>query len=217
MGSVVASLLFMVALNRVWPVPRRYASSDQIGWQLSVLGTTYAVLLGFMLSTQWQNFGTAELNADLEASALRNVFRLASGLPDPQRTMLESQTRDYVDAVLNDDWPAMARGNIPDKSHHFNEGMWKTLLSVRAASSWEATATDHAMSELSSMTTHRAHAITAERNSISDYMLVRALGWRCAYDLIGIDVWLDKPKSTCASGVFPDIVGDSGHARHRRH
>jgi hypothetical protein len=153
--SVSVSLLFMVALNRAWPVPRRYASSDQIGWQLSVLGTTYAVLLGFMLSTQWQNFGAAELNADLEASALRNVFRLAEGLPAAQRALLEAQARDYVAAVLNDDWPAMARGEIPEKSHHFNEAMWKTLLSVRAATPWESTAADHAMSELSAMTTHR--------------------------------------------------------------
>jgi hypothetical protein len=155
LASVTASLLFMVVLNRLWPVPHRYASSDQIGWQLSVLGTTYAVLLGFMLSTQWQNFGAAELNADQEASALRNVFRLAEGLPAPQRQLLESQARDYVEAVLKDDWPAMAHGYIPEMSHHFNEAMWKTLLSVRATTPWESSATDHAMSELSAMTTHR--------------------------------------------------------------
>jgi hypothetical protein len=155
LASVATSLSFMVALNRVWPVPRRYASSDQIGWQLSVLGTTYAVLLGFMLSTQWQNFVAAELNADLEASALRNLFRLAEGLPPAQRAMLEAQTRAYVTAVLDDDWPAMARGEIPEKSHHFNESMWHTLLAVRATSAAESSAADHAMSELSVMTTHR--------------------------------------------------------------
>jgi hypothetical protein len=44
-----ASLLFMVGLNRFWPVEKRHKPNDLIGWQLSVLGTTYAVTLGFML------------------------------------------------------------------------------------------------------------------------------------------------------------------------
>ncbi|MGB0079889.1 MAG: hypothetical protein WBP90_00030, partial [Terracidiphilus sp.] len=63
---MVASLLLMVGLNRIWPVATRHSESDLIGWQLSVLGTTYAVVLGFMLYTAWTNFGAAALNVDLE-------------------------------------------------------------------------------------------------------------------------------------------------------
>jgi hypothetical protein len=37
------SLLFMVGLNRLWPVEKRHTENDLIGWQLNVLGTTYAV------------------------------------------------------------------------------------------------------------------------------------------------------------------------------
>src|ERR1035438_8723496 len=86
---MLASLLLLVGLNRIWPVHTRYSENDLIGWQLSVLGTTYAVVLGFMLYTSWTNFGAAQLNADLEANALRNIFRLAEGLPSQQRAQLE--------------------------------------------------------------------------------------------------------------------------------
>jgi hypothetical protein len=153
--SIGASLLFMVALDRIWPVHTRHSQNDLIGWQLSVLGTTYAVILGFMLYTSWTNFGAAELNADLEANSLRNIFRLAEGLPAPQRVELETQARSYADAVISDDWPAMARGQLPEETHEINEQMWKTLMSVKAASTSEITAEDHALSELSSLTTHR--------------------------------------------------------------
>src|ERR1700689_4026640 len=51
-AALALSMAFMVGLNRIWPVSRRYTSNDQIGWQLSVLGTTYAVILGFMLYTE---------------------------------------------------------------------------------------------------------------------------------------------------------------------
>jgi len=152
---MIASLLFTVGLNRIWPVHTRHSQNDLIGWQLSVLGTTYAVILGFMLYTSWTNFGTAELNVDLEANALRNIYRLAEGLPSEQRTQMETLTRSYADAVVDRDWPAMARGELPEDTHEINEQMWRTLMSVKAASSSEITAEDHALSELSTLTSHR--------------------------------------------------------------
>lgn len=152
---MILSLLLLAVLSRIWPLGTRHTQNDLIGWHLSVLGTIYAVVLGFMLFTAWTNFGAAELNADLEANALRNIYRLAEGLPPPQRVQLEMQTRAYADAVVSQDWPAMARGQIPEGSHQINERLWKILISVKASSSSESTAADHALSELSALTLHR--------------------------------------------------------------
>ncbi|WP_158787428.1 DUF4239 domain-containing protein [Granulicella sp. L46] len=122
---------------------------------INILGTTYAVILGFMLYAVWNEFGAATLNAELEASSLRNVYRLASGLPSEQRKELESETSAYAAAVVNNDWPAMAQGRLPNASHEINERMWVTLMSVKGSSTSENTAEDHAISELSAMTTYR--------------------------------------------------------------
>src|ERR1700749_2315857 len=81
---VICSLAFMAALNHYWPAEQRRAHNELIGWQLSVLGTTYAVIIGFMLYTVWVDFGAADLNADAEASALTNLYRLADGLEPTQ-------------------------------------------------------------------------------------------------------------------------------------
>jgi hypothetical protein len=152
---MTGAMLFMAVLNRIWPREKRREHNDLIGWQLGILGTTYAVILGFMLYTVWTTFGAAELNADLEANALRNVYRLAEGLPPQQRLLLEQQSRSYADAVVNYDWPDMARGQLPDESHRINQAMWKTLMSVKTATPSELLAEDHAISELSSLTEHR--------------------------------------------------------------
>jgi uncharacterized membrane protein YdcZ (DUF606 family) len=148
------SLLFMVGLNRVWPVQRRHTENDLVGWQLSVLGTTYAVTLGFMLYTDWTNFNAADLNAELEANSLRNIYRLAEGLPQ-LRPEIQSLTRAYADAVVNHDWPDMAAGRLPEDSHLINEQMWKTLMSINVTSQSEFLAEDHALSELTALTMHR--------------------------------------------------------------
>jgi hypothetical protein len=129
--------------------------NDLIGWQLNIIGTTYAVILGFMLYTVWTDFVAAKLNVDLEASALRDVYRLSEGLPEQQRLQLKSESRAYAEAVIREDWPEMARGLLPEESHTINQDMWKTLMSVKTASPTELVAEDHALSELSSLTEHR--------------------------------------------------------------
>jgi hypothetical protein len=108
-----------------------------------------------MLYAVWTNFGTADLNVDLEANALMNVYQLAEGLPDQQRGQLESLARQYADAVIAQDWPQMLAAQIPDRSRQLNESMWRTLMSVKAASPTEITAEDHALYELSALTEHR--------------------------------------------------------------
>jgi len=154
-GALIGALLFMRILDRIWPREQRQVHNELIGWQLNIIGTTYAVILGFMLYTVWTDFVAANLNVDLEASALRNVYRLAEGLPEPQRTQLQSQCLTYVQAVIDKDWPEMARSEIPEESHAVNQAMWKTLMSVKVASPTEVVAEDHAISELSSLTEHR--------------------------------------------------------------
>jgi Protein of unknown function (DUF4239) len=165
---MAASLLFMVGLNRLWPLAKRYSSNDLVGWQLSVLGTTYAVVLGFMMYQAWMGFGNASLNTDMEASALRNMFRLAEGLPAPQREQLERATRAYADAAVSGDWVDMAKGAIPEESHEINETMWKILLSVKATSPSESIAQEHAMTELVTLTTHRRTRLLQSTSHLPD-------------------------------------------------
>src|SRR5271155_1491986 len=98
--AVTCSLFFMAAVNYYWPSEQRRVHNDLIGWQLSVLGTTYAVIIGFMLYTVWTEFGAAELNSDAEANSVVNLYRLADGLPPQQGERLKELTRAYGDAVV---------------------------------------------------------------------------------------------------------------------
>jgi Protein of unknown function (DUF4239) len=152
--AMAASLAFTLVMNRLWPVARRYAESDLVGWQLSVLGITYAVTLGFMLYTEWGEFKAAELNVELEANALRDIYRLAQGLPH-DRAVIEQLTVAYATDVVERDWPEMDRGATPEESHEVNERLWKALLSAEIEKPMEIAAHDHALSELSLLTQHR--------------------------------------------------------------
>src|SRR5215471_12582052 len=108
MAAVIASLLLVWILNRTWRPEKRRIYNDLIGWQISILGTTYAVILGFMLYTVWTSYREADLNVDLEANAVVDIYRLAEGLPEPQRTQLQTLARAYVATAIEQEWPRMA-------------------------------------------------------------------------------------------------------------
>jgi hypothetical protein len=154
-AAVIGALLFMVTLNRVWPPEKRRAHNDLIGWQVSILSTTYAVILGFMLYTVWTTYREADLNVDHEANAVVDVYRLADGLPEPQRAQLKRLATSYADAVVNRDWPEMAKNEEPRQSTEISTEMWKTVISARPTSPTEVTAQEHALTELNSLGQHR--------------------------------------------------------------
>jgi hypothetical protein len=153
--AVACSLFFMAAMNYYWPAELRRAHNDLIGWQLSVLGTTYAVIVGFMLYTVWINFGTADLNTDAEANSLVNIYRLSSGLPPEQGARLRDLARAYGDAVVDHEWGEMGENAVPAETRPIARQMWLVLTASKGTSSTEITAEDHALSELSALAGYR--------------------------------------------------------------
>jgi hypothetical protein len=153
--TLVASLLFMLLLNRLWAQEKRSVNNDLIGWQLTIVGTTYAVILGFMLFTVWNAYGDAQANVDLEANALRDLYHTADALPEPQRTQLKQDARAYANAVIDQDWPQMADDTVPEGSHLIDEAMWKTVMTLKPASQTDAIYTSHALDQLTRLTEHR--------------------------------------------------------------
>src|SRR5665213_1184179 len=93
--SIVAAILLVAVLNRVWPVENRKIINDVNAWQMGVLGTTYGVILGFMLFTGGTEFRAAEIDVSLETASLLNVHRIAAGLPSPQREAIQELTVKY--------------------------------------------------------------------------------------------------------------------------
>jgi Protein of unknown function (DUF4239) len=153
--ALASSLSFMAAVNYYWPPEARRAHNDLIGWQLSVLGTTYAVIIGFMLYTVWIDFGSAELNADAEANSLVNLYRLSDGLTPNEGARLKVLARAYGDAIVDQEWEEMAANIMPSKTREITRQMWQTLMASKGASPTEITAEDHALYELSALSGYR--------------------------------------------------------------
>ena len=153
--ALILSLGFWWFVRWVWPPARRREHNDITGWQVSVLGTTYAVIIGFMLFTVWSYFQDAQQNAQAEASCLVNLYWAVSGLPPTQRDEIRGLAREYADAMITTEWPAMNRGEISPTGTQIMQRMWKSASQSQSLSPAEQVSLDQAMSLLSSITEHR--------------------------------------------------------------
>ncbi|MBV9888975.1 MAG: DUF4239 domain-containing protein [Acidobacteria bacterium] len=155
LAVVGLSVLLFVVIDKVWPWDKRHQHNDVTGWQLGILGTTYAVILGFMLYAVWTEFDNATQNVEMEANSLTNVYRLADGLPEATRIEVQNLTRTYAQKVIENDWPEMEQGRTPVESVGLASKIQHALISVTDGSRSVGVAQDHAMTELSAMTTCR--------------------------------------------------------------
>jgi hypothetical protein len=152
---VAGSVSFLGLLHRVWPNEQRKLHNELIGWQVTVLGTTYAVIVGFMLYAVWTDFQAANSNAEAEANSLTNVVRTAEGLPAEQRQQIVDLARGYAEVMLSQEWPAMARVQVSPASHEIMVRLWRVVATTKVTDAGEQTSLDHTLTELSELAKHR--------------------------------------------------------------
>jgi hypothetical protein len=153
--SIGGALVLVNILNRLWPIQSRKIVNDVTGWQLGVLGTTYGVILGFMLYTVWGGFRSAQIDANLEATSMLNVYRLAAGLPSPQREEIRDLARKYESVVVDVEWPAMQLQQEEYASGPVLSQMWDVLGRAKAENPLAANSVDHIQYAMSALSERR--------------------------------------------------------------
>jgi hypothetical protein len=152
--ALAISTVIVAVLNRVWPISHRKLVNDVTGWQLGILGTTYGVILGFMLYTVWNDFHVAEINTHLEAASLLTVSRISAGLPSPEREAFHALGLKYAEAVIHEEWPAMQTQQDSYASEAVLGDMWKLLVEVKTEGGG-SNSVDHLTSALSELSERR--------------------------------------------------------------
>jgi hypothetical protein len=155
LAAIAGSLAFWWFVRWVWPPERRRLHNEITGWQISVLGTTYAVIVGFMMFAAWADFRAADQNAVAEASCLINLYWAASGLPAAQRLEIRKLANDYANAMIMDEWPAMSRSALSPTGSRIVEQLWETASQPKPLTASEQVSLDQTLTELSNITQHR--------------------------------------------------------------
>lgn len=77
------------------------------GFIIAVVGTLYAVVLGFLTVIVWQHFADARDLVALESAAAADAWHTSIGLPAQARTRVRRDVLDYSNIMIGREWPAM--------------------------------------------------------------------------------------------------------------
>lgn len=95
---------------------------------LAVVGTLFAILLGFMVANSMTRFEEARNNVQTEAGALGDVFRMADAFPNGQK--LRKECLLYAELVVNNEWRLMEQRKLSDAAWNVYGDIWHDVIHV---------------------------------------------------------------------------------------
>ena len=127
-GITWLGILFVHPLMRRL-LHRHEPSNELIIHIAGTFGLVYAVLLGLLTVATFQNTKDLQDNIGREASGLSTIYHSTDGYPEPLRSELKEQLRDYTHYIIDKDWPAHQQGIVPMGGEHRLQVIRSTLIS----------------------------------------------------------------------------------------
>lgn len=153
---VIAALIFLFIVTRSLAAPSRKESNDFTGAVVAVIGTTYAVILAFMLSGVWNNLQNAQANAEQEANSLVNIWRITGDIDPAVGREVQDLCLKYARTVINREWPDMQAGKpLPSETSEIINRLWKLAGKAQVGDSPDSIANYQFMEELRMLTEYR--------------------------------------------------------------
>jgi hypothetical protein len=129
--TTLAAMAGPLIVRRTVGLERLVTNNEVAGFKFAVIGVIYAVLLGFAVIVVWEKFRDAEVAAGREASAVISVHRLSEALNTETGATVRQCLIDYVQVVIADDWPAMARNEVSPQAGRALDALYAAVLAVR--------------------------------------------------------------------------------------
>jgi hypothetical protein len=206
------TLLLVVAAmalhRRVTSVERLRQHHDVAGFVYAVLGVGYGVLMAFVVSVVWARYDRGEAAAAMEASALVDLTRLTAALDEPARSEAGRTAREYAEAVLDEEWPAMADGRSSERADDLLERLTRVLLAVEPANGRQAAALSEALSRLSAVNDARTDRVLLARSGLPPTMWgVLVVG---GVVVIGFAFLFGVPNAWAQAAILVALSGSVG-------
>ncbi len=110
-----------------------HSHNDIVGYYLSAVTVFYGITLGLVAIGTWTNYSAIQDKVDHEAQIVASLYRDVNVYPEPARSALTADLRNYVREVIDNSWPQMRRGVVPTGSAVMIDDFQLHLLQFRPA------------------------------------------------------------------------------------
>jgi hypothetical protein len=147
--AVLVSLAGLAVVRRTVPINELEQHTDVAGYVYAVIGVIYAVVLALVVIAAWEEYRGAREAVANEASAVLNLARAANGWPAGDRNQVESALIAYARQVVDEEWPAMARGDFgPTADTVTVNRIWQALNKADASAATKSASYEVALQQL---------------------------------------------------------------------
>jgi hypothetical protein len=129
-AAVFGAVLLELCARRLLPIELRQRHNDVAAAIFSVIGVTYAVLLAFVAMLAWDGFNRAKAASYAEAARIGDVYNLAAGFADPEKSSIRNEIFEYARQVATVEWPAQAEGRTVDQDSIYLNELNKMALAL---------------------------------------------------------------------------------------
>ena len=137
--SVLIALTGLVLVNRIVPETRRSSSNVGGGLIFRPISGVFGILVGFTAFLVWQQYTTAHVTAQREASELAAIYWHAEELPNSERLQVQQYARSYARVVMEEEWPLMGQGKESPKAWDTVDKLRRTVDGFEPSTSTEET------------------------------------------------------------------------------
>lgn len=130
--AVMLSWLGLFVFDRFVHVSIRSRHNDVAGFIIAIVGVVYAVLLAFVAVAAWASFDSATRVVQQEANLVGNLYRDSAAIDQPARGAMQQALSDYLDIVVNREWPAQQAGQIDTHAWKAVERLHATVTGIDA-------------------------------------------------------------------------------------
>jgi hypothetical protein len=128
----VVGLLFV--RRRVLPRLRVGESDSEFtGAMLQSVMVFYGLAVALIAVSVWQTYADVAKIVSEEATALAAIYRDVSSYPEPARSEMQNELRDYTQYVINEAWPLQQRGQVPSGGVEHMNRFQATLVAFAPA------------------------------------------------------------------------------------
>ncbi len=150
--SVLVALAGLILVHRLVPATHRESYNAVAAPIIVPLSTLLGVLIAFAVFIVWQQFNTAQVTSEEEASKLAAIYWHAEELPESERQQMQELARSYAQVVIEEEWPLMGQGQessqawaIVDELRRSVDGLEPSTSREQALHAQEVTLVDDLM------------------------------------------------------------------------
>jgi hypothetical protein len=118
---VFLTIISLVILRKYYPTHRRKNHNDIAGFIFATLGVIYAVILAFTVIVTWGDFDKANEITNKEANCIASLYQNTTPFPAEFRERLKGELKEYVNAIVSDEWQKMAKGRKSSQVEEIQE------------------------------------------------------------------------------------------------